>query len=74
VLLKLELNAEPDAATRSLAVELRSAQPPTVEKVAERRLDINQDTKRALTLEHPWRQSMRHRQPQPAPSTRSGGS
>jgi DNA-binding SARP family transcriptional activator/predicted ATPase len=44
-LLKRELNTEPDATTRSLEAELRSAQPPTVEKVAERRLDINQDTK-----------------------------
>jgi DNA-binding SARP family transcriptional activator len=42
-LLKRELNAEPDAATRSLAAELRGAQPPDVRKTAEPRLDIDQD-------------------------------
>src|SRR5262249_57513423 len=51
-LLKRELNAEPDAATRSLAIELRSAQSPTVEKIAEPRLDINQ-AKRALNVGRP---------------------
>src|SRR5262249_27650462 len=49
-LLKRELNAEPDAATRSLAAELRSAQPPTVEKIVEPGPDLNQDTERAPTV------------------------
>jgi class 3 adenylate cyclase/DNA-binding SARP family transcriptional activator len=52
-LLKRELNAEPDAATRSLAVELRSAEPPTVEKIAEPKLDIDQDAKSALNAGRP---------------------
>src|SRR6202035_3036721 len=52
-LLRRELNAEPDAATRSLAAELRSAQPPTVEKIAEPNLDLNQDAERALNVGRP---------------------
>ena len=45
-LLKRELNAEPDAATRSLADELRTVQPPSVAKIPEPRQDIDQDAKR----------------------------
>jgi DNA-binding SARP family transcriptional activator len=52
-LLKRELNAEPDAATRSLAAELRSAKPPDVRKTAEPRLEIRQDGTRALNAERP---------------------
>src|SRR5258708_2730096 len=50
-LLERELNAEPDAATRSLAAELRSAPPPTVEKIAEPGLDVGQDATHALNAE-----------------------
>jgi len=50
-LLKRELNAEPDAATRSLAVELRSAEPPTVQEITEFRLDVSQDARPAPSAE-----------------------
>jgi adenylate cyclase len=52
-LLKRELNAEPDAATRSLAAELRSAQPPAVEKIAKPNPDLNQDAERAPNVGRP---------------------
>jgi class 3 adenylate cyclase len=50
-IIKRELNAEPDAATRSLAAELRSTQPPTVEKIAEP--DLNQDAERTPNVGRP---------------------
>ena len=50
-LLKRELNAEPDAATVSLAAELRRAPPPAVDKIVEPRLDADQAAKRAPKTE-----------------------
>jgi DNA-binding SARP family transcriptional activator/class 3 adenylate cyclase len=52
-LLKRELNADPDAATKSLVAELRSAQPPTAGKIVEPRPDLHQDTDRALNTAGP---------------------
>src|SRR5262249_18051671 len=52
-LLKRELNADPDAATRSLAAELRSAQPPAVEKIAEPNPDLDHHAERALNAGRP---------------------
>src|SRR6516225_1294321 len=52
-LLKRELNAEPDAATRLLAAELRSAQPPAVEKIAEPNPDLSQQAERAPSVGRP---------------------
>ncbi|OKO89352.1 hypothetical protein AC629_06565 [Bradyrhizobium sp. NAS80.1] len=51
-LLKQELSAAPDAVTRSLVAELRSAQPP-VKEAAERGLDSNGSTKDALNTGRP---------------------
>jgi DNA-binding SARP family transcriptional activator len=52
-LLKRELNVEPDAATKSLAAELRSAQPLPVKKIAEPGPDLSDDAKHALRAETP---------------------
>jgi class 3 adenylate cyclase/predicted ATPase len=70
-LLKRELNAEPDAATRSLAGDLRSAKPPTVREIAERRLDIRDNAKHALNAE---KLATRSDASSPAGPARSAGS